>query len=325
MTALRVMFFALAAACLLPGLAVAQTSADFQTWLTDFRNEASEKGISPGALDIGLAGLEPIPRVLELDQKQPEHTVTFDSFIDGILSPARIAEGRRKLAENEDILQAVADRYGVPARVIVALWGIETTFGANSGKFPVLGALATLAYDGRRSAMFRNELIEALRIVDEDHVPPSHMIGSWAGAMGQNQFMPSTYRRYGVSFDPDGGHGDIWKNPADVFASTANYLSQLGWNRSYTWGREVQVPDGISQTLVGLDKAQTLPEWSALGVLRLDGGALPKAALNAALIMPDGAGGRAFLVYDNYRTFMQWNRSTYFATAVGLLSDAIGQ
>lgn len=312
---------------LLTGLAVtpALAAPDFQQWLGDLKAEAVRDGVRPATLDAALAGIAPIPRILELDGKQPERTVTFDTYLSRSVTPARIRNARERMVTHKALLAQVSRKYGVPARFIVALWGMETDFGGNMGGFKVVDALATLAYDGRRSAFFRGELLKALRILDEGHITPDRMLGSWAGAMGQCQFMPSSFFKYAQDGDGD-GHRDIWTTPADVFASAANYLATVGWKTDQTWGRAVRLPKGAdSAAWAGLDKqALPLSAWGRRGLRSADGKPLPKANMEAWLVQPDGPKGKAFLVYGNYRTIMDWNRSTYFATAVGILADHIG-
>ena len=296
---------------------------DFSGWLDGVRDEARASGISEATLSIALGGIAPLPRVIELDRNQPESTLRFEEYLARIVSEKRVQDGLALMAENGALLQRVAERYGVQPRFIVALWGVESDYGRLTGNFNVLAALATLAYDGRRSAYFRKELLQALRIVDEGHITPAAMTGSWAGAMGQNQFMPSSFLDFAVDFDGD-GRRDIWSSRADVFASIANYLSTTGWSGSQSWGRQVRLPAGFDQSLIGLEQRRNLAEWSALGVKLADGGPLPAASLSASLAQPAGRGGAAYLVYDNYRTILHWNRSLYFATAVGLLADRLG-
>lgn len=222
-------------------------------------------------------------------------------------------------------LEQAAQKYGVPPHYIVALWGIETSYGNNTGGFKVVPALATLAYDGRRSEFFRGELMNALKILQEGHIAPSEMKGSWAGAMGQNQFMPSSFNAYAVDGNGD-GRRDIWTTLPDVFASSANYLSKHGWDNEQRWGRQVSLPSGFSKSMADLDVKKSLSEWSRLGVKLTTGGNIPTSPdLQASIVAPDGLDGPAFLVYDNYRVIMRWNKSTYFATSVGLLADAIAQ
>lgn len=294
----------------------------FARWLDDFRQEAASEGISAATLDQALVGLEPIPRVIELDQRQPEGHLSFRDYNRRVLSPSRIDRGRELLREHGDLLARVAADYGVQPRFIVALWGIETNYGGYTGDFPVIGALATLAHDGRRAAFFRQELLQALRIVDQGDVVPAAMIGSWAGAMGQSQFMPSSYLAHAVDYDGD-GRRDIWGSQHDVFASIANYLAKAGWNDRYTWGRQVRLPAELRAAAAGLDVVKPLPQWQALGIRRANGGDLPMVVLDASLLQMDEGDGPAYLVYHNFRVLMRWNRSTYFALTVGELADLI--
>lgn len=298
---------------------------EFDAWLQAFSQEAIAKGIPAAVVERSLAGIAPIPRVLELDRRQPETTLTFDEYIARVVNPGRIETGRARLQEHRELLARVGQTYGVQPRFIVALWGIETDFGRITGNFSILAALATLAYDGRRSAFFREELLNALRIVAKGHIEPQELRGSWAGAMGQSQFMPSSYLAYAVDFDGD-GKADIWTSRADVFASAANYLSKVGWRGDETWGREVRLPPGFDRSLIDHNKVQrTLSEWQSLGVRRADGGDLPARELTASIIQPGGPEGPSFLIYNNYRVLLRWNRSLYFATAVGFLADRIGE
>lgn len=299
----------------------AQTQ-DFATWTSGVRAEAIGRGVSPTIFDEAFAGVVPIERVIELDRSQPEGTISFQTYVDRIVSQSRIDQGRRLLAQHRPLLEQVGAKFGVQPRFIVALWGIETNFGGFTGGFPVIDALATLAYDGRRSDFFRAELLHALDILEQGHIANADMKGSWAGAMGQSQFMPSSFVSYAIDYDGDGAK-DIWTTLDDVFASAANFLSSQGWRDDITWGREVRLPTGFDTNLVGLETVKTLPEWQALGVRRVDGTALPGRDLEASIVFPDDDGGRAFIVYENYRTTLKWNRSFYFATSVGILSDRI--
>jgi membrane-bound lytic murein transglycosylase B len=301
----------------------AENRPDFQVWLAELRTEALAKGISKSTLDEALRGLEPIPRVIELDRDQPEFTLTLQKYLNRVVPESRVAEGRRKLAENRAILAGIYGRFGVQPRFLVALWGVETNFGQLTGGFPVIGATATLAYDGRRGKFFRNELLNALRIVDQGHISAEKMKGSWAGATGQFQFMPSAFQKFAVDYEQD-GRIDIWNNPQDAFASAANYLVQSGWVRDQIWGREARLPKGFSRALVGLKTQKHLSQWQALGVRLLSGQDLPKSPdLMASVVEPEGPGGRAFVVYKNYRAILSWNRSHFFAIAVGTLADRI--
>ena len=301
-----------------PGLA----QPDFAAWLKELRAEAVRKGISQATLDAALSGIEPIPRIIELDRKQPEFTLTFAQYLQRVVPASRVAKGRQKFAENREILTAVGRKYGVQPRFIVAFWGIETDYGRVTGGFLVVPALATLAFDGRRSAYFRKELFHALKIIDEGHISAKKMVGSWAGAMGQAQFMPSSFKGYAVDHDGD-GRKDIWTTRADVFASAANYLSRYGWRGDERWGREVRPPSGFDASLQGLKVKKPISDWAALGVTLPDGTPLPGKDMQASLILPGGKGGPAYLVYNNYRVILKWNRSHYFAIAVGRLADQI--
>ena len=296
--------------------------ANFEQWVKGFKTEAIEQGISSSLVDKAFQGVAPISRVLELDLKQPESTMTFGEYRQRIVSPQRIARGREMMAQHRDLLHEVGQRYGVQPRFIVALWGIETFYGKNSGGYRIVDALATLAFDGRRSQYFRTELLNAFRILQDGHTSLDTMKSSWAGAMGQCQFMPSSFLQLAVDFDGD-GRKDIWNTPADVFASAANYLAQSGWRGTQIWGRRVQLPAGFDSNQASLKISKPLLAWQKIGIRKRDGSDLPLAPLNASIVLPDGKGGPAYLVYDNYRVIMKWNRSTYFATSVGLLADAL--
>lgn len=280
-------------------------------------------GISAPTLDAALSGVSPDPRVLTLDRKQPEKTVTFAQYRKNVITPGRIREGRALLRRHAALLERVSARYGVPPQYIVALWGIETSFGKNTGGFGVVRSLATLAYEGRRGAFFRKELLDALRIIDGGHIDAAHMRGSWAGAMGQNQFMPSSFHSFAVDFDGD-GRRDIWNTHGDIFASTANYLMRSGWDPEWRWGRKAALPKGCCAQAIKDRNRKSLAAWKKEGLTFAGGRALPDDPENTAwLAAPDGPSGPVWLAYGNYDTLMRWNRSTYFATAVGLLADAI--
>lgn len=300
--------------------------ASFAAFLSDLRREAAQKGISDKTIRLALTDLKPVPRVIELDRRQPEFTLTLDQYMDSVVSERRIAKGREKLAENRALLRKIFAQYGVQPRFIVAFWGIETDFGRIAGGFPIIPALATLAHDGRRAAYFRGELFNALRILDEGSSTLEGLKGSWAGAMGQTQFMPSTFLKYAVDYDGD-GRRDIWNSRPDALASAANYLAKMGWNGSQTWGREVKVPKNLDPALAngsnGNPSARPLAAWKKLGVRRADGSALPNRDISARLLFPSGTEGPAFLVYDNFRVILNWNKSNFFGLAVGRLADFV--
>lgn len=309
-----------------PALARADDAApaDFDAYLAGVRREALDAGIRAGTVDYALHYARYLPHVVALDHRQPEHRLSFAEYLDKIVTPTRIAAAQQRLADNRPLLDAVSQRYGVDAPVIVALWGVETNFGKITGDYWVVSSLATLGFEGRRSPYFRHELIAALRILDEGDVRADHMLGSWAGAMGQCQFMPSTFLHYAVDYDGL-GRRNIWTDRADVLASIANFLSHLGWRMGEGWGEEVTLPDGFDARGAGLETRQPIAAWSSLGVRGADGGALPAVAGEASLVLPDGAGGPAYLVFNNFRTIMKWNHSTYFAAAVGYLADSMAR
>ena len=308
--------------------AAANDQPDLETWLVELRQDARDEGISEATLDAALDGVQLIPRVIELDRKQPEFTLTFAQYLERVVPVSRQKRARARYDTHRELLAEIGDKYGVQPRFIVALWGIETDFGRVLGGFDVIPALVSLSYDGRRSAFFRKELIAALKIIDEGHVTTDNMKGSWAGAMGQSQFMPTSFRRFAEDYNGD-GRRDIWSTQADVFASAANYLKRSGWRNDITWGREVRLPQtGIASPGQAMklhdDKTwKPLPEWAQLGLLNVGGDALPTRAIRARLVLPDGADGRAYLVYDNFEAILKWNRSNYFAIAVGTLSDSM--
>ncbi|MEM7651443.1 MAG: lytic murein transglycosylase [Pseudomonadota bacterium] len=300
-------------------------ASSFDQWLSGVRKEAAQKGISQNTINAALNGIKPIPRVIELDRKQPEGRMTFNEYYTKVINQRRIDEGRKMYRQHRTELERAASKYGVPANYIVALWGIETNYGSNTGGFKVIPALATLAHDGRRSKFFRTELMNAMKIIDQGHISAATMKGSWAGAMGQNQFMPSSFHAFAVDGNSDGKR-DIWGSLPDVFASTANYLAKSGWREDQRWGREVKLPSGFSKSLTGLEVKKPPSEWKNRGVTLPSGGALPTAqGMKASVVTPDGLAGRTFLVYDNYSVIMKWNKSTYFATSVGLLADDIAR
>jgi membrane-bound lytic murein transglycosylase B len=296
----------------------------FKGWLSALEKEARVKGISQKTLDVALKGVRPIPRVIELDRSQPEFKWTFEKYYKKVVDDRRIKRGRKRYADYRELLAKIESKYGVQSRFLVALWGIETDFGRITGGFSVIDALVTLAFDGRRASYFRRELLNALMIIDQGHVTKKGMIGSWAGAMGQTQFMPSTFLSFAVDYTGD-GKKDVWKARADALASGANYLSKSGWKPNQTWGREVKVPKDLDESLIDIETNRPLSEWRKLGITGMDGKPVPNTRMDAALINLDGKDGRYFLVYNNYHVIMKWNKSTSFATAVGLLSDAIAQ
>jgi membrane-bound lytic murein transglycosylase B len=294
---------------------------EFATFLAGVRRDAVAQGVRGNTADYALRTAQYLPHVIELDRQQPEHTTTLEAFLQKAVTPQKIADGRAQLSQNWPLLTQVYQHFRVQPRFVVALWAVESDFGKVMGNYSVISSLATLAYDGRRGTFFRPELIAALRIIDEGNIKPEAMLGSWAGAMGQCQFMPTTFLSFAVDFDGD-GRRDIWSDRADVLGSIANYIAQLGWRGDQGWGRSVTVPPDFDTRMIGLDIRRPTADWSRMGVRSTDAAALPPT--EASLVMPDGSGGPALLVYDNFRTIMKWNKSTYFAASVGMLADSFG-
>lgn len=320
----RVLITLLSGFCLLAmALPVQAASEPFDIWLTKLKTDARAAGIRDTTIEAAFAEVELIEKVVSLDRKQPETVQTFQEYMTQRLPQALVDKGKALLNENRALLEEIGTKYGVQPRFIVALWGVETRYGSYTGGFSVINALTTLAYDDRRADYFRGELLLALKILDEGHIPLGEMKGSWAGAMGQSQFMPSSFVSFAVDYDGDGKR-DIWTTKADVFASAANYLARSGWKYDETWGREVTLPAGFNPSLIDLKVAKPMAEWQALGVRKIGGGDLPGRQLVASLVQPKESRGQTFLVYDNYRTLLKWNRSTYFAMSVGFLADRIG-
>jgi membrane-bound lytic murein transglycosylase B len=293
----------------------------FAAWLQALRQDALKKGISTQTLDVALADAAPIERVLQLQERQPESRLSWAEYGKRVVSQDRILRGRRQMEQQRELLHAIAEKYGVQPRFLVALWGVESDFGHHTGDTPAVSALATLGWAGRRGTYFRSELLELLTAVESGYAQPVGLYSSWAGALGQCQFMPSNFKRFAVDYDGDGVR-DIWTSTGDVLASMARFLSHLGWNPDQTWGRAVLLPTGFDTRLAGRDTKMRLAKWDELGIRRLNGGKLPRRDdLWATLVLPDGPRGDAFLVYDDFFTLMRWNRSYHFALSVGTLSD----
>ncbi|WP_339683750.1 lytic murein transglycosylase [uncultured Pseudoalteromonas sp.] len=316
---------------------MAKTQAEFQTYLDALKQEAIAKGYDSQLIDQAFAGASYKEKIVSADKNQPEVKETLETYLPKRVPQWKIDRARKLYAENQDVLEKVAKDFGVQARFIVAIWGLESNFGAIQGGHNVISSLVTLAFDGRRETMYKKQLWAALDILKSGHITLDKFKGSWAGAMGQTQFMPTSFNAYAVDYNND-GRKDIWTTKEDAFASIANYLKQEGWNDSLTWGRQVKLPENFDSKYVLVrgtktrkqwlefwnDSERSLAEWQALGVRRADGSDLPNVDVRAALVMPDDINGRMYLAYDNYKVFMHWNRSYYFATSVGYLSDRIG-
>ncbi|WP_188898634.1 lytic murein transglycosylase [Caldovatus sediminis] len=309
-----------------PSLAPEPVSAEsFDRFLAGVRAEARRAGISQATLDRALAGLRPNPRVIELDRRQVDAVLSWEEYRDRImLTPARVQNGRRHYAENAALLRRIGARYEVDPPVIVAIWGIETNYGANTGGFGVIESLATLAWEGRRASYFRTELLAALRILDEGHIAPARMRGSWAGAMGQPQFMPSNFERLAVDFDGD-GRRDIWDSRADALASIAHYFRRHGWREGEPWGHEVVPPPGFAPERADTESRRPLRDFARLGFRRADGAPLAPAELEAAVVLPNRGNGQVFLGHHNLRVIRRYNPPVNYGLAVGLLADRIAR
>jgi len=299
----------------------AAAPGSFQTFLADLRNQARRAGISGATLDRALAGLQPNQKVLERDQHQPEFTLTWAKYRAMLITDQRITNGRAAYQQNRALFARVRDVYGVDPGVIIGIWGLESSFGTGMGDFHVIEALATLAWEGRRASFFRGELMAALHILDHGDVTPAHMMGSYAGAMGQPQFMPSSYLRYAVDFEGN-GRRDIWTSKPDVLASIANYLQSSGWRGGDTWGQPVILAQGFTGE-TGRDARKSVAEWMRLGVRAGSNRPLPRPDIQAAVVQPDGPGTEAFLVYGNFAAIRRYNPSDYYALTVGLLGDSV--
>ena len=295
----------------------------FEEWVNKLKSTAIvDKGISAEVVEEAFTGVYYNEKIVKLDRSQPESKKTFEQYLDQVVSKARIRQGIAFYKNNKEKLEEVAKEYGVPAEYITALLGVETNYGERFGSHSIINSLTTLSYDKRRSGFFTKELMIALKIVDDGHISIEDMKGSWAGAMGQSQFMPSSFVGYAVDYNND-GKKDIWGTKEDVFASAANYLHSYKFNHKQKWGRKVTLPKDFDADLLGLENKQGLQDWEELGVKNKNGLELPNSSIEGSIIAPDGVEGPAYLVYDNFRVFLRWNRSSHFATSVGILADAI--
>jgi len=300
---------------------VSAQQQSFDDWLAELRAEAAGLGISEATL-AALDDLEePLPRVLELDGSQPEFVQTFTRYLSLRVTDRQVARGQQLLRQHATLLEQVRQRYGVQPQYLAAFWAVESNFGNNTGGFSVLQALATLAYDPRRADFFRSQMLTALRIIDDGHISADSMSGSWAGAMGQLQFMPSVFYQHGVDGDGD-GRIDIWNSLPDIFYSAANFLSKSGWKGDERWGREVLLPRDFDFSLAGTQTRKPLQEWRDLGLRQTSGAPIPVAAdMQASVVIPAGAQGPAFLTYDNFRVTRVYNTPIFYALTVGHLAD----
>jgi membrane-bound lytic murein transglycosylase B len=293
----------------------------FARWVAEFSGTARAAGIDEATLRAAFDGVRLVPRVIELDGAQPEFTRPVWDYLDGAVSPQRIVRGQDQLLQSRRDVDAAANRYGVPPEILVAIWGMESNFGSNIGDIPTIDALATLGFEGRRSTWARGQLLAALKILQHHDIGREQMIGSWAGAMGQTQFLPSNFLAYAVDADGD-GRRDIWGSVPDVMASTANFLARSGWQTGQPWGFEVRLPAGFDFTRADADIRQPASAWATDGIEAIDDAPLPTLA-DASILLPAGARGPAFLVGANFRTLLRYNNSTSYALAVSLLSQQL--
>ena len=310
----------LSAAALAAGAAPAAAQESFSAFLGSLRAQAARSGISRGTIDRAFSGMQPNARVIELDRHQPEFTLTWAQYRARVLEPAKLAGGRSAFAANRALLIEVDRRLRVTPDVVVGIWGIESDYGAITGDFNVVQSLATLAWESGRPSFFRSEAVSALRILDHGDIGFAQITGSYAGAMGQPQFMPDSFLRYAIDFDGD-GRRDIWTSRPDVLGSIANYLASSGWRYGEPWGQPVMAPPEIDTALAGRGRTRSLGEWMRLGVRRADGAAFSAPLVQGALLLPDGPGGDAFMVYPNFDVIRRYNPSDFYALAVGLLGS----
>lgn len=301
--------------------AVCAAEPSWNQWVSNVREEAMQQGIRPAVFDDAFAGVnEPSRKIKGLMHSQPEHRLTFMKYRTTRADNYRIAIGRKQYQKNKALLEEIGQKYGVNPCFIVSFWGMETSYGTYMGNFPVVKALATLAYDSKRKDVFRKELFLALHILNDGHVSLDHFKGEWAGASGQPQFLPSSWVKYAVDYDGD-GRKDIWESKPDVFASIANYMKENGWQAGQPWAIQVKLPSKFDMKLEGKNTIKSVSEWNALGVRTESGEPLPYQELQASIVQPYG--GPTFLAFPNYRMILRYNNSIYYAGAIGYLADSI--
>jgi membrane-bound lytic murein transglycosylase B len=294
----------------------------FDAFLQDFRAEALKAGITASLYDQALSGINPIARVQELNQTQPEFVRPVWEYLDNAVSARRIADGQAALAANAALFDQLETRYGVPRTILAAIWGVESSYGTQLGSFNIFGALATLAYDGPRQPYGRTQLLAALKLAQDEHIDPSTMNASWAGGIGHTQFIPTTYLAHAVDGDGDGKR-DLWHSPADALASTASYLSASGWKAGEDWGQEVRLPENFAYEDAEIDIEKPIADWVKQGLTDSTGAPLAGGTQKAALFLPAGAKGPAFLLRGNFFALLKYNTTTSYALAVSLLSDRL--
>ena len=297
----------------------AETFLECKSRLTE---QAISEGVDRDTAETVFAKLKYQPRVIELDRSQPEFVQTFPGYFGKRVTEWRVNKGKEMYAKHKALLQQLNDKYGVPPHYLMAFWGLETNFGSYKGKMPVLDSLATLACDPRRATYFTQELLVAIKLLQRESLSQDAMVGSWAGAMGHTQFMPSAYTNYAVDGDGD-GQANLWDSEVDALTSAANFLANLGWKPGFRWGREIQLPEDFDYRLSGYSNRRPVTAWSELGITKANGEPLGTADIDAYVVVPAGHKGPAFPAYHNFRTIMRWNNSEFYAIAVGHLADRI--
>ena len=311
-------------ALLFTGAVISSASANehFSSCTAALADRAKQEGVSQQIIDEIFPHLVHQDRVIELDRSQPEFVQTFPGYFSKRVTDWRTEKGKAMYAKHEKLLHKLSDKYGVPPHYLLAFWGLETNFGSYKGKMPVLDSLATLACDKRRSKYFTQEFLVAVKLMQREKLKKDNMVGSWAGAMGHTQFMPSAYTHYAIDGDGD-GQVNLWESEEDALSSAANFLASLGWERSFRWGREVKLPEGFNYQEAGYKNRKPLSEWHEQGVKKADGSPLGEGETTAYVIVPAGHNGPAFIAYKNFRVIMRWNNSEFYAIAVGVLADRI--
>lgn len=301
-----------------------EAQQEFNRWLTDFRVKALKRNISPEVFDAAFANITPDTTIIRSDENQPEFVRPIWQYLESAISPWRVARGKALLAEHRTTLDAIESQYNVDRNVLIAIWGLESNFGRNTGSKNIIRSLATLAHQGRRADFWEQQLIAALEILQNGDIEAANMLGSWAGAMGQTQFMPTTFLDYAVDFDGD-GRRDIWNSPADALASAANYLKRSGWKHDQAWGYEVRLPTLFNFEMADGAQTQTIAQWLELGVIPRENIQFTdeQLALEASIFLPAGYRGPAYLQLSNFHSILKYNRALSYALAVGLLSDSL--
>lgn len=303
-------------------LNTALANEQFSTCTAALADKAAKDGVSQTTIDAIFPYLVHQDRVIELDRSQPEFVQTFPGYFSKRVTDWRTNKGKEMYAKHKALLHKLSDKYGVPPHYLLAFWGLETNFGSYKGKMPVLDSLATLACDKRRSAYFTQEFLVAVKLFEREQLTREEMVGSWAGAMGHTQFMPSAYTNYAIDGDGD-GQINLWASEEDALSSAANFLSNLGWEAGYRWGREVKLPKDFDYQQSGYKNRRPLSDWHSQGIQKADGSELGEGDTNAYVIVPAGHEGPAFIAYKNFRVIMRWNNSEFYAIAVGVLADRI--